>query len=62
MKTSADPSGMAARRLQPRSGFNRIDTMKTSLPIMVASIVAMRPVAVKAVKIARYDQQVLNRS
>ena len=49
---------MAARRLQPRSGFNRIDTMKTSLPIMVASIVAMRPLAVKAVKIARYDQQV----
>jgi hypothetical protein len=36
--------------------------MKTSLPIMVASIVAMRPVAVKAGKIARYDQQVLNRS
>ena len=61
MKTSLiRPEGRLSR-LQPRSGFNRIDTMKTSLPIMVASIVAMRPLAVKAVKIARYDQQVWNR-
>jgi hypothetical protein len=53
---------MALSRLQPLSGFKRIDIMKTYVPIMVAIVVARLPVVVLAAKIIEYDSKSRNRS
>jgi len=61
VKTSADPSGTAARPPSALSGFNRIDLMKTFLPI-VAAVVALPVIGVPAVTIIQYDQHDRRRS